>query len=991
MNSILDIAAQFLNDDTNPIMESFHDESVDQARKYIEKNYDELYALRGLKERQPEKPANLKAFAAKKVRDIQGKIIYPFNYGTRKEFKWLDSYVLGLVRIMYKDLFYDKPRFKSNLVSDLRKVYFTAVYARQDGIKNNDKSLMMDKNMNGMSFEQLKTKFMPLYDHYIEIYNKNKKEYIENKRGDGQQVNTFNAETDAKYDGAGYKIDHFDEPYHENSFRIGKYNACMIPTHKAAASWNMFTNKTSDSPGCNWCITIPKSSEHWNGYGCGKSRTVYFCWTDNFMNLNVRDFNDGSAPYNEWGKSLICIMVNNSNDINKFIIQVTSRYNHCDGKGNSAPASLGFGDDFCGEAETEGLVYKLVEILGCTPEEAKEKFVFEGTTTDEAEDNATNFYARAMDNIEYYVNQNRFTNFDIIKTLPDNYTLLSHDVRIDYDDITVNLLMKNNKPIPDFMFARIEPLFVGKTIDDCVFEVKKSSYDDCCENIIIGAEPECYFDHDFYQIIPLYRYQVQYSFEHYDVDDMPQNRLILCNIRNDGKYNVYDLDKKEFLFDNMCYIKSTFVKDGHINFVISESYTITNLSQFYVYDVTTGKSHYIKNEYLAELEARTGNKAVDINKCYVYVEETRELLFNLYDMKPIESGYGVYIAHNHTFISDYILAYNEDSDDDVYNVFYKGEKVGTFDSRARVELLKYNTKNPDVAIFSYNYDKAYSVYNKGKLIYEESNNNFNSSLQPYVIGKILYVPIPGDTLYLHDYDHTNHKLINIDTKEVICQEFYIDNYFLSDVAMKANKLVLGAVIDENRKIIYKIADANGNVHQTKEKYSDDTEIANYGILSSGDCNIIILDGSVENNKGDGNVLIQFATFNSNSPIIYKDDGTLFYKPEDTIYDIDTYDSIAPLGYGFWLLTMRAKLTGYGYRYINILLDKDGNKILGGKTDVMTSIEIQQHFSKNTNLEVTYTEYDKHYNSYQLTISKDGNVSKSTRNESYIQNLAAYLL
>ncbi len=47
MTSILDIAAEFLVEDTNPIMESFHDESVDQAKKYIENNYDELYKFRG--------------------------------------------------------------------------------------------------------------------------------------------------------------------------------------------------------------------------------------------------------------------------------------------------------------------------------------------------------------------------------------------------------------------------------------------------------------------------------------------------------------------------------------------------------------------------------------------------------------------------------------------------------------------------------------------------------------------------------------------------------------------------------------------------------------------------------------------------------------------------------------------------------------------------------------------------------------------------------
>ena len=40
MSSFLDIAASYLFENLPSINESFHDESVDQAKKYIENNYD---------------------------------------------------------------------------------------------------------------------------------------------------------------------------------------------------------------------------------------------------------------------------------------------------------------------------------------------------------------------------------------------------------------------------------------------------------------------------------------------------------------------------------------------------------------------------------------------------------------------------------------------------------------------------------------------------------------------------------------------------------------------------------------------------------------------------------------------------------------------------------------------------------------------------------------------------------------------------------------
>ena len=46
MSSFLDIAASYLFENLPSINESFHDESVDQAKKYIENSYEELIHCR---------------------------------------------------------------------------------------------------------------------------------------------------------------------------------------------------------------------------------------------------------------------------------------------------------------------------------------------------------------------------------------------------------------------------------------------------------------------------------------------------------------------------------------------------------------------------------------------------------------------------------------------------------------------------------------------------------------------------------------------------------------------------------------------------------------------------------------------------------------------------------------------------------------------------------------------------------------------------------
>ena len=999
MTSILDIAAEFLVEDTNPIMESFHDESVDQAKKYIENNYDELYKFRGFAELRPEKPNDLKAFAAQKVRDIQGMIIYPFMYTPRNEMKWLNSYVLGLVRIMYKELLFDKPNFKQGLVSELKKVYFTAVYARQDGIAKNDKSLMMDKNMNGLSLNELKAKFLPMFDHYFEIHYKNKEEYIKNKKVNvTDEEKHFVVDSSVRYDGAGNQIKHFDEPYHENSFKIGKYNACLIPNHNAAATWNKLTNKTSNALGCNWCITIPSDSSHWHGYGCGTKRTVYFCWTDDFMNLNVKDFNDGSAPYNRWGESLICVMVNSSNDVNTFVEQVTSRYNHCDGEGNGVASTLGFGDYFCGEPGSAGMADKLADILGCSVREIQQKLIFEGTSQDE--DNETNArdYARAMESVEYYTNDFRFDKFTLCAKLPENYALVGFYEHGSDESVDVKLLLKNNKPVPNFMFGDADALYIGKTIDDCVFKVVNNyARDGHSQNIVIGPNTDTYFDHNFYNIIPLYAYKISFEQSFSDAQYSTKNRLLFCSLDSTGRANVYDLDKDQFLLDSAVFIESVFEKDGEIILAINTSNrpTCKNFEDVCIYNINTEKTYYVKNEYITDLNAAIIDDKLQFDKSCIYRSSDRRILFDLYNMKPVKYKCN-HVSYSNSLAKGYVIAYNsDDSNENSGIMLYNGEKIDNINNQNYIKVLQYNTKTPNVAIIGYNDGEKsqHKVYYKGKLVYNSETSDFDQGYEPYVIGKILYIRTKG----IKEFEYINfekHVLINIENNEIISKDIYFDEGYFDNEEIVTGELVTGTKFDENDSFNYVIIDKEGNFNDITTIEGDDgtTPIAT---ISSGDSNIVIIGAELSRNHGDENILVECARFNINNPLIYKTDGSLLFKQEETEFTDLEYQTIAPLGYGFWILTRRAR-SPHGFRTIHDIIDKNGNIIFGNNDGVMTHIEVLEHFSRDGDLKVDVTKYNQYFDSRKYSISKDGKITRGgfdrvNAMESYIQNIAAYLL
>lgn len=999
MNSILDIAAQFLSENTNPIMESFHDESVDQAKKYIENNYDELYKFKGFQRFAPIKPSNLKEFANTKVRDIQRLIISQFIYAPRNELKWMNSYVLGLTRIMYKDLLYDKPKFKKNLLQDLKKIYLTAVYARQDGIANGDKSLMMDKNMNNLSFNELKTKFMPLFNHYYDIYKKNKQEYINIHTRNATTNTNLVANTAIKYDGAGNELNdtEYEEPYHENSFKIGKYNACLIPNHKAAATWNRFTNKTSDSNGCNWCITIPSTDDHWESYECGRTRTVYFCWTDNFLNLNIKDFNDGSAPYNEWGKSLMCVMVNDSDDIDKFVCQVTSRYNHCNGKGENASSSLGFGDYFCGDPDSEGLAANLAQILGCSAEDIQEKFLFDGDMEASSEKDEQ-IYEYIAEKVNYYLERHNFNSLEVDTILPDNYVLATYSDR----DYTVNVLLKNNTLVPNFIYTYIYPIYIGKTINDCIFEVVDATaqYSDRTKNIAYGPNADTYFDHGMAEIIPIYKLNKSYSTEYHDEKYGTKNRIVALAPYNNHEYNLFDLDKKEFMLNDEFFIHSVFEKDGQLNIAITtgENSAERNVSNVCVYNIDTKKTYYIKNEYLADLQARLDDNYLRFNNAYMYANESNVILFDLLNMKPIEGNY-TYVLESRIAFKDYLITIDESTKNFDYTIFYKGNVIDTFPANTHIYCPKDNTRSTDVFIINYNNDSESRIYYKGKLIYASNSetDNIKTSRGPFVIGNVLYVRLKEEKSITNDYSAQAFKLIDINTQKVITEDICMDGEYPLETSVLKNIPVLAFKLNpETNAIEYVVIDNDGKINNLN---NEEDEFIDYNILKSGDSTVIAPYSEICVNNGDANIMMQYIKFysNTNGKIkLYNPDGSIFYKPNDDDFSELNYISLAPLGYGFWLLTREIKYPRIGFIDIHDIIDKNGKLIIGNTDSFPVSINIIDNFNENEDLLITATKHAKDIDSRDYSISKNGELKKlpygwQSANENYIQNLAAYLL
>ena len=116
----------------------------------------------------------------------------------------------------------------------------------------------------------------------------------------------------------------FKKPDHE-------YKIIRIDTFEEAKKYNAYTN-----PNSRWCLTY--SIENYNAYLNYGKNTMYFCLRDD---IDTVEYKVGeNCPLDEYGKSMLCVIVNPNGDLNTF----TTRWNHKDANGKAVAADKGVGD-----------------------------------------------------------------------------------------------------------------------------------------------------------------------------------------------------------------------------------------------------------------------------------------------------------------------------------------------------------------------------------------------------------------------------------------------------------------------------------------------------------------------------------------------------------------------------------------------------------------------------------------------------------------------
>lgn len=163
----------------------------------------------------------------------------------------------------------------------------------------------------------------------------------------------------------------------------GEYHIEFIPNYETSEQWYDYTNPKSTSPGCHWCITQTRGN--WDSYITNGGKCAYYCWKAESkealmeMNNDERWFSRWprsryrDAPLNEYGKSLICIMVYPGDDGRPKFAHASSRYNHFN-PGGEWDSSTRYGDNMVPQGDSG--FQEILGILGITADEFYEKFPF---------------------------------------------------------------------------------------------------------------------------------------------------------------------------------------------------------------------------------------------------------------------------------------------------------------------------------------------------------------------------------------------------------------------------------------------------------------------------------------------------------------------------------------------------------------------------------------------------------------------------------------
>ena len=317
----------------------------------------------------------------------------------------------------------------------LKKVHFAAMMYRQkqvwDGVP---KEQILSKDANGMNFYRLSALVMPMYEELKDIYLNGYGNVWQGKEAEGQAADRRKAEkeeankrryqellarvengeqlageekaffdritaklaqqnapveqvaavqpelepTDEELEDPwaednGFTAEH-PRPYMKGRFKIGNngYWAVRIDTYEQSKTWWYWTYPNVPDPhniSLSWCITNPNSN-NFNIYGIGTSVTGYYVFKEGFEKLQ-RPRTNGNAPYDDWGKSLLCIMIDrNFSRRSNEVYVCASRYNQAK-PDNTTTCSNGFGNGFFNKK-----VESIAQLFGCTKEEIYDKFEY---------------------------------------------------------------------------------------------------------------------------------------------------------------------------------------------------------------------------------------------------------------------------------------------------------------------------------------------------------------------------------------------------------------------------------------------------------------------------------------------------------------------------------------------------------------------------------------------------------------------------------------
>ena len=347
---------------------------------------------------------------------------------------WTKALIMAVVRILKTECNDETSRpVNTRMKERLKKVHFAAMMYRQkqvwDGVP---KEQILSKDANGMNFYRLSALVMPMYEELKDIYFNGYGNVWLGKEAEGQAADRRKAEkeeankrryqellarvengeqlageekaffdritaklaqqnapveqvvevqpepTDEELEDPwaednGFTAEH-PRPYMKGRFKIGTngYWAVRIDTYEQSKTWWYWTYPNVPDPhniSLSWCITNPHSN-NFNIYGIGTSVTGYYVFKEGFEKLK-RPRTNGNAPYDDWGKSLICIMIDrNFTNHSSDVYVCASRYNQAK-PDNTTSCSNGFGNGFFNRK-----VEAIAQLFGCTEDEIYNKFEY---------------------------------------------------------------------------------------------------------------------------------------------------------------------------------------------------------------------------------------------------------------------------------------------------------------------------------------------------------------------------------------------------------------------------------------------------------------------------------------------------------------------------------------------------------------------------------------------------------------------------------------